>query len=99
LHDQRYIRKVQHDTSVRVGAGRYYTTQALRGKYVTLRIDASDRTFVVEHEGVEVKRLAIQGIGRGRIPFAQFVELLCSEARTGRAPPQLTPHQLALPLY
>lgn len=98
LDGQRYIRKVQHDTSVTIGAGHYYTTQALRGKYVTLRIDASDRTFVVEQEGAEVKRLPIEGTGRGRIPFADFVDLLCSEARTGRVPLQLTPHQLRLPL-
>jgi hypothetical protein len=98
LHGQRYIRKVQHDTGVTVGAGRYYTTQALVGKHVTLRIDATDHTFVVDYESKEVKRVPIQGTGRGRIAFAQFVELLCSEARTRRIPIQRVPHQLPLPL-
>jgi transposase InsO family protein len=98
LHGQQYIRKVQHDTGVTIGAGRYYTTQALVGKHVTLRIDASDSTFVVEYEGQAVKRVPIQGTGRGRIAFAQFVELLCSEARTGRVPIQAKPQQLPLPL-
>jgi hypothetical protein len=93
-----YVRKVQQDTSVTVGTGRYYLTQALRGQQVSLQIDASDRTLVVEHEGQEVKRVPIQGTGRGRMPFAQFVELLCSEARTGRVPPPSMPRQLALPL-
>jgi hypothetical protein len=93
-----YLRKVQHDTGVSVGAGRYYATQALVGKHVTLRIDATDRSFVIEHEGQEVKRVAIQGTGRGRLPFDQFVELLATEARTGRLPPRHLPYQLPLSL-
>jgi integrative and conjugative element protein (TIGR02256 family) len=51
----------------------------------------------VESEGQEVKRVPIQGTGRGRIAFAQFVEVLCSEARTGRMPLQPRPQQLPLP--
>jgi transposase InsO family protein len=98
LHGRCYVRKVQQDTSVTVGAGRYYLTQALRGQQVILQIDATDRTMVVTHNGQEVKRVAIKGTGRGRVPFAQFVELLCAEARTGRVPLQPTPRQLALPL-
>jgi hypothetical protein len=42
--------------------------------------------------------MPIQGTGRGRMPFVQFVELLCAEARTGRVPPPSMPRQLALPL-
>jgi hypothetical protein len=98
LHGQRYVRNVQHDTSVGVGGARYYISQALVGKHVTLRVDASDQSFVVEHEQREIKRVSIHGTGRGRLPFAQFVEMLCAEARTGRIPPQLLPHQLPLPL-
>jgi transposase InsO family protein len=98
LHGACYVRKVQQDTSVTVGTGRYYLTQALRGQQVTLRIDASDRTLVVEHDGQEVKRVAIAGTGRGRMPFWQFVELLREEARTGRVPAPSMPRQLALPL-
>ena len=98
LHGKCYVRKVQQDTSVSVGAGRYYVTQALRGQQVTLQIDASDRTLVVWHNGQEIKRVPIQGSGRGRMPFGQFVDLLCAEARTGRVPPPSMPHQLALPL-
>jgi len=98
LDGKQYVRKVQQDTSVRVGTTRYYVTQALRGQEVTLQIDASDRTMVVLHEGKEVKRVPIQGTGRGRMPFGAFVEMLCQEARTGhvQGPGQL--RQLALPL-
>ena len=92
------MRKVQQDTSVTVGAGRYYTTRALVGKYVTVHLDATDRSFVIEDERQEVKRVPIQGTGRGRVPFAQFVELLCTEAGTGRIPVQPRLHQLPLRL-
>jgi transposase InsO family protein len=98
MDGQQYVRKVQQDTSVTIGAGRYYITRALIGMQVTLQIDAAARTFVVAHEGQEVKRVPIQGTGRGRVPFAQFVELLCEEARTGRLPAPSIPHQLVLPL-
>jgi transposase InsO family protein len=98
LDGHEYVRKVQQDTSVTVGTGRYYITQALIGQQVGMQIDASDRTMVVRHNGQEVKRLPIKGSGRGRVPFAQFVEELCTEARTGRPFAPSVPRQLALPL-
>jgi transposase InsO family protein len=98
LHGTCYVRKVQQDTSVTVGTGCYYVTRALIGQTVSLQIDATDRTLVVKQDGQEVKRVAIKGTGRGRVPFAQFVEMLCAEARTGRVAPQSIPRQLALPL-
>jgi integrase-like protein len=98
MDGKRYVRKVQQDSSVTVGTGRYYVTQALRGQEVTLQIDASDRTMVILHAGAEVKRVPIQGTGRGRMPFAAFVDLLCTEARTGRVAAASQPGQLALPL-
>jgi hypothetical protein len=79
LPGQRYVRKVQRNTSVTLDTVRYYTSQALVGKYVTLRIDASDRTFVVEHEGHEIKRLPIQETGQAPLPFVAFVEQLCAQ--------------------
>jgi transposase InsO family protein len=96
LHGKYYVRKVQQDTSVSVGNGRYYLTRALIGQEVLLQIDAKDRTMVVLHNEQEVKRVAIAGSGHGRVSFEQFVELLCIEARTGRIPPQSLPRQLPL---
>jgi hypothetical protein len=98
MDGKQYVRKVQRDTSVTVGGGRYYVTQSLRGQEVTLQIDASDRTMVILHEGKEIKRVPVQGSGRGRMPFAAFVEQLCSEARMGRVQSPLHVRQLALPL-
>jgi hypothetical protein len=98
LDGHEYVRKVQQDTSVTVGNSRYYVTQALVGQQVRMQIDAKDRTMVVMHNGQEVKRMPIKGSGRGRVPFAQFVEELCTEARTGRPFAASVPRQLALPL-
>lgn len=97
LQGQRYVRKVRRNTSVSIDTVPYYISQALVGKYVTLRIEASDRTFVVEHEGQEVKRLPIQGTGQGAVPFASFVEQLCQEAKSGRAATGSRIAQLSLP--
>jgi hypothetical protein len=97
LHGQRYVRKVQRDTSVTIDTIRYYTSKAVVGKYVALRLAASDRSFVVEHEGQEIKRLPIQGTNRGLLPFAAFVEQLCAEAQANRSAvrPRIT--QVAFP--
>ncbi len=97
LDGHEYVRKVQQDTSVTVGTARYYITQALIGQQVRLQIDASDRTMVVRYNEQEVKRLPIKRSGRGRVPFAEFVEELCEEARTGRQPVSSVLRQLALP--
>jgi hypothetical protein len=63
LHDKRFVRKVQANTAVKLDSRRYYATQEMVGKHVTLRIDAGDRTLVMEYEGREFKRVPLQGIG------------------------------------
>ena len=98
MDGKQYVRKVQQDTSVTVGTGRYYVSAALRGQEVTLQIDASERTMVMLHDGKEVKRAPIAGVGRGRMPFGEFVELLCEEARTGQVATLVQPRQLTLAL-
>jgi hypothetical protein len=76
----------------------YYTTQAVVGKYVTLRVEAATRSFVIEHDGYDLKRVAIVGTGQGSLSFAQFVDGLCHEARAGRLASGAILRQLALPL-
>jgi transposase InsO family protein len=98
LDGQRYVRKVQATTAVTLDSQRYYVSQALVGQQVTLVIDAATRMVVIEHAGKEVKRVPLQGTGQPPCSFAQFVEQLCAEARTGKrgAVPPL--RQLALTL-
>jgi len=98
LDGQCFVRKVQRDTSVQIDERRYYATQAVVGKYVTLRVEAATRSLIIEYEGQELKRVAIPGTGQGRIPFTTFVERLGHEARTGRLAPGPLAHQLPLPL-
>jgi hypothetical protein len=62
----------------------YYVKVALATQQVALRVDAELGQFVVEADGQEVQRLAIKGIGQGRLPFATFVDHVCMEARTQR---------------
>jgi hypothetical protein len=65
---------------------------------VTLRVEAATRSFVIEHEGYDLKRVPIVGTGQGPLAFAQFVDGLCHEARAGRLASGAILRQLALPL-
>jgi hypothetical protein len=64
----------------------YYVTAKLVKQHIALRVDAPAGQFVVEVGGQEVQRLTIKGIGVGSLPFATFIDRLCTEARTLRAP-------------
>jgi hypothetical protein len=98
LDGQRFVRKVQSNGSVKLDTQRYYATQALVGQQVTLVIDAAERKLVIEHAGKELKRVPIQGTGQPACSYAQFVEQLCEEARTGRRGALPPPEQLPLRL-
>jgi hypothetical protein len=89
---------VQSNGSVKLDTQRYYATQALVGQQVTLVIDAAERKLVIEHAGKELKRVPIQGTGQPACSYAQFVEQLCEEARTGRRGALPPPRQLPLRL-
>lgn len=98
LDGQRYVRKVQATTEVKLDSQRYYVSQAFVGQQVTLVVHAAERMLVVEHAGKEIKRVPIQGTGQPACSFEQFVEQLCEEARTGRRGTPPPPRQLALTL-
>jgi hypothetical protein len=80
---QSFVRKVKANGRVVVADASYYVKAALAKQHVALRVDAEVGQFVVEADGREVQRLAIKGLGVGMLPFATFVERLCSEAHTG----------------
>ncbi len=80
-----FVRKVRPGGSVTVADMPYYLKAHLVRQHVALRVDATLGQFVVEANGQEVQRLAIKGIGVGRLPFTNFVEHLCAEARTLRS--------------
>jgi hypothetical protein len=98
LDGQRFVRKVAADTSVSVDNQYYYLAQALVGTFVSLRVDASAREFVVEQQDRELKRLPIKGVGGGLLPFAAFLDRLCAEARAERIVHHRFHNQRQLPL-
>ena len=77
-----FVRKVKANGHVLVADAPYYVKVALAKQRVALRVDARAGQFVVEADGREAQRLAIKGIGLGSLPFATFVERLCSDSRT-----------------
>ncbi len=82
-----FARKVKATGQVMVADMPYYVKVALAKQHVALRVDAHAGQFVVEADGQEVQRLAIKGLGVGRLPFATFVERMCTDARTRRPAP------------
>jgi transposase InsO family protein len=92
-----FVRKVQRDTSVSIDDRRYYLTKEVIGQYVTLRVKAASRSFVVEYADRIVKRLPIRGTGHGHLAFETFVQQLCNEARLGRGAAHRAMEQLPLP--
>ncbi len=80
-----FVRKVAANGQVLVDEVPYYMKLALLRQHVAQRVEADAGTFGVEADGREVQRVAIKGIGVGRLPFPLFVEPLCAQARTFRS--------------
>jgi integrase-like protein len=91
-----YARKVQANTRVQVDEASYSLTQHLVGQYVTLRVDAAQRAFVVEHAGQVVKQLPIKGLVGEHMPFDAFLALMCEQARAERLRRGCVSRQLSL---
>ncbi len=77
-----FVRKVRRAGHVTVADVSYYVKVALAGQHVVLRVDAPAGQFVVEMDRRAVQRLHIKGLGQGTLPFATFVERLCTDLRT-----------------
>jgi hypothetical protein len=98
LDGQRYVRKVRSHGMVSVDSVGYYVDQAWAGKYVSLKIDAHQRVFVVEHREQVVKELPIKGLVGERLPLGVYLEQIGREARTQRVAGRPIGQQLRLPL-
>jgi hypothetical protein len=82
LDGQRYVRKVHRNGTVRMHTSAYYIDQMRAGQYVSLRIDAAQRSLVVEQQEQVLKTLPIRGLVGERLPLEQYLEHLRYEART-----------------
>jgi Integrase core domain len=98
LDGHRYVRKVNANGSVSVDQASYYIDQTRAGKYVTLRIDASTREFVVEYREQVVKRVPIKGLIGQRLPWDAYLEQISRQARHPLPSEPPISQQLRLPL-
>jgi hypothetical protein len=82
LDGQRYVRKVRPNGSVQIHTSAYYVDQLRGGQYVSVRIDAAQRSFVVEYEGQVLKTLPMRGLVGARMALEDYLDHLSYEART-----------------
>jgi hypothetical protein len=98
LNGERYVRKVRATGTVSVDRSVYSIDQAWAGKYVTLRLDAANRTFVVEYREQPIKHVPIKGLVGDVLPLETYLELITREARTQTIAGRPVGQQLRLPL-
>jgi len=84
VHGAALKRRVRADGTVVVDKQGYYIAQALRGTYVVLQVDATQQVFHVLRESLPIKDVPIKGLRQAPLPFAQFLEMMCVQARSER---------------
>jgi hypothetical protein len=98
VNGERYVRKVRANGTVSIDNTIYYVDQAWEGKYVSVRLDAAERAFVVEYRERPVKQLPIRGLLGERLPFDTYVDLMAQSARSQTIAGRPVGQQLRLPL-
>jgi hypothetical protein len=82
LDGHHFVRKVQPGGLILVDNERYFVPSALRGQQVVVRIEGRTREVVVYHRQAEVTRLPLKGLYQTILPFEEYVERMCAEARS-----------------
>jgi hypothetical protein len=98
LDGQRYVRKVRSNGTVSVDSVAYYVDQAWAGKYVSLRIAAHERVFVVEYREHVVKQVPLKGLVGETVPWDAYLEQIAGEAQRQLVAGRPIGQQLRLPL-
>ncbi len=98
LDGQRYVRKVRSNGTVKVDNVYYYIDQAWAGNYVSLQVDATQQTFVVEYREQPIKTLPIKGLVGTCLPLEVYLEHMAQEAQTQGVAGRPIGQQLRLPL-
>jgi hypothetical protein len=82
---QHVVRKRRHNGTVRLDDVSDDVKESLAGQDVDISVDATKRELMVWHHHQPLKRLAITGWQKRRLPFEPFVALMaeqaCSEQR------------------
>ena len=76
----------------------YYIDQAWKGRYVSLRINAAWRVFVVEDREQVLREVPIKGLAGEQLPLEVYLETMKLEARTQYVAGRPVGHQLRLPV-
>jgi hypothetical protein len=97
LDGRRYVRKVRSNGTITVDEVAYYIGAPLTGQTVALRVDATQRTFVVEHRDHPLKELSIAGLHGAPLAWEDYLAHMRAEARTATTGSPLV-QQLRLPL-
>jgi len=92
------VRKVRANGTITVDKVSYYSDQAWEGKYVTLRVTAAQKCFVVEYREQPIKQVPIKGLGGERLPLSVYLERMQQEARAQMLLGRPLGQQLRLPL-
>lgn len=77
-----YRRRVTANGVIQVDSHVYYVSQEAAGQPVLVRMDAPQRCLWVAQEGAPEKPLPLKGLYPDRMPLADFVEQLKTEARS-----------------
>lgn len=98
LDGQRYVRKVHKNGTVSVDGTLYYIDHAWQGRYVSLRIQASRRAFIVEYREQVLKELPLKGLVGEKLPLEVYLEQMRVEAQTQYIAGRPVGRQLRLPV-
>jgi hypothetical protein len=98
LDGQRYVRKVLNNGTVSVDGRLYYIDQAWHGRYVSLRIDAAKRVFMVEYREQVLKEPPLKGLVGDLLPLEEYIEQMKAEAQTHSVGGRPVGRQLRLPV-
>ncbi len=82
FHNKYFKRRVSASGTVSVDTDRYYIGQRYAGHYVNLRVDAVEKQLYVELDGKEIKHMPIKCLLGGEMPFDEYFDLICQQARS-----------------
>jgi transposase InsO family protein len=98
LDGQRYVRKIHKNGTVSVDGTLYYIDQAWQGRYVSLRIQAANRAFMVEYREQVLKVVPMKGLVGEVLPLEVYLEQMKVEAKTQYIAGRPVGRQLRLPV-
>ncbi len=82
FHNKRFKRRVTSRGTISLDNDDYYIGQALKGRYVVLRLDAHQRQFDVDVDGEVIKTIRLKCLLDEEMLFEDYVTLMGQQARS-----------------